>query len=72
MERMEGERLTNRADVLRVEGRRRRGRPRLRRERDLTGIGGEWRMRARDGEWRWLVKKKKIDDQHQSHPGLQG
>ena len=30
VERKEGERLTKTADVLRVEGRRRRGRPRLR------------------------------------------
>ena len=37
MERVEGERLTKRADVLRVEGRRRRGRP----KRDLVGMGGE-------------------------------
>ena len=53
MERMEGERLTRRTDVLRVEGRRRRGRSRLRLEdcvkRYLVGVGGEWRMSARDG-----------------------
>ena len=45
--------LTKRADALRVEGRRRRGRLRLRWEdcvkRDLAGVGEEWRMRARDG-----------------------
>ena len=43
--RIEGVRLTKRAGVLRVEGRRRRGRPRLRWEdcvkRDLAGVGGE-------------------------------
>ena len=60
VERMEGERLMKRADALRVEGRRRRGRQRLRWEdcvkRDLVGVGGEWRMRVRDsgnGWWRW-------------------
>ena len=41
------------ADALRVEGRRRRGRPRLRWEdcvkRDLAGVGVQWRMSARDG-----------------------
>ena len=61
VERMEGIRLTKRADALRVDGRSRRGRPRLRWEdcvkRDSAGVGGEnesegwgeWRMRARDG-----------------------
>ena len=43
-----GERLMKRAGGLRVEGRRRRGRPRLRWEdcvtRDLEGVGGEGRM----------------------------
>ena len=51
MERMEGVRLTKRVDVLRVEGRRRRGRPRLRWEdcvkTYLVGVGWVWRMRAR-------------------------
>ena len=49
---MEGVRLTKRADALGVEGRRRGGRPRLRWEdcvkRDLVGVGGEWKARARD------------------------
>ena len=57
MERMEGVRLTKRADELGLE-RRRRGR--LRREdcvkRDLVGVGGEWRTRARDEERRRLVE----------------
>ena len=53
VERMEGVRLTKRADALRVEGGIRRGRPRLRREDsvkgDFWGVGGEWKMKARDG-----------------------
>ena len=57
VERMEGVRLTKRADAIRVEGRRRRGRPRLRWEdcmkRDLAGVGGEDEER---GEWRRVVE----------------
>ena len=53
VERMEGVRVTKRADALRVDGGIRRGRPRLRWEDsmkgDLGGVGGEWTMRARDG-----------------------
>ena len=45
VERMKGERLMKRADVLRLEGRRRRGRQILR----FGGSGGRGRMRARDG-----------------------
>ena len=49
VERMEGEWLMKRAHALRVEGRRRRGRPRLRWEDcvkiDMGGVGGEGRMR---------------------------
>ena len=52
IERMEGVRLTKKADALRVEGTMRRGRPRLRWEdcvkTDLVGVGGEWRMRVRE------------------------
>ena len=73
VERMEGVRLTNREDALRVEGRRRKGRPRLRWEDcvkgDLAVVGGELRMRARDrgrvqtvggkGSETGLVMKKK-------------
>ena len=60
MDGMEAERLTKKADAFRVEDRR-RGRPIQRWEdcvkRDLTGVRGEWRMRARDegsgdGWWR--------------------
>ena len=53
LEIMEGERLTKRGDALRVEGRRRRGRLRLTwvycTKRDLAGVGGERRMRTKDG-----------------------
>ena len=53
VERMEGEQLTKKADAFRVDGRRRRGRPRLRWEdcvkRDLSGVAAEWRTRVRDG-----------------------
>ena len=61
VERMEGV-LMSKANVLKVEDRRRRGRPGLRWEdcltRDLVGVGGKWRMRARDrGEWRRSVEK---------------
>ena len=49
--RMEGERLTKEADELRVEGKRRRGRPRLRWEdcvkRYFVGVGGASRTRDR-------------------------
>ena len=45
MDRMEGVRLTKRADALGVEGRTRRGRSRLKRKdcvkRDLVGVGNE-------------------------------
>ena len=48
--RMEGERLTKRAEAIRVEGTRRRGRPKLRWEdyekRDLAVVGGERIMRG--------------------------
>ena len=45
------ERLTKRADALRVEGRRRRGRPR---REDCVTRDWEWegRKRASDGGWR--------------------
>ena len=51
-----------RADAHGVKGRRRSGRPILRWEDcvkgDLVGVGGEYRMRARDrGEWRRLLEK---------------
>ena len=59
VETVEGEWWMKRVDALRVEGR--RGRPRLRWEdcmkKDLVGVGGEGRMRARDrGERRRLVE----------------
>ena len=68
MERMEGERLTKRADALRVEGRRIIGRPTPRREdcvkRDLSRAGGVRGTRTRDtwredgGETGSVTKKK--------------
>ena len=52
VERMEGVLMSKKANVLKVEDRRRRGRPGLRWEdcltRDLVGVVGKWRMRARD------------------------
>ena len=48
--------LTKRTDALSVDGRIRRRRLRVRwencvkRERDLMGLGGDWRMRAGGGE----------------------
>ena len=64
VERMEGVRLTKRADELGVEGGRRRGRQRLRWvdcvKRDLVKMGGEWGMKARDrGEWIRFMSKGK-------------
>ena len=55
------EQVMKRADALRVEGRRRRGKPRLRWddciEIDLVRVGGEWGTRARNsGEWRRVVE----------------
>ena len=49
---MEGERLTKKADMLRLKGRSRRGRPGWRWEdcvkTDLAGLGGEWRTTVWD------------------------
>ena len=61
VERMEVVRLTKGTDAQGVEGKRRKRRPTLIWEdcarSDLVGVGGEWRMRARDrGEWRRLVE----------------
>ena len=79
---MEGERLTERGDALRVEGRRNRGRPRL--------MGGPWEERFggngrgesegwRDGGMEMVVGdvsetrgKIKIEYRCQPHPGLPG
>ena len=83
--RVEGKHLIT--DALRVEGRRRRGRLKLKWEDcikgDLVGVGRVWRMRARvRGEWRRFLEtavtkekeRKNIDNwyQCQPHPGLEG
>ena len=43
---------------------------RVRREdcvkRDLAGVGGEWRTRASDGEWR--RRRENIDDRYRCQP----
>ena len=83
MDRMEGERLTKRADALRVESRRTIGRQTPRWEdcvkRDLSRAGGVWRTRPRDTWWGdgggisdEEEGKAKIDDRYrcQPHPGL--
>ena len=59
-----------RADALRVEGRRGRGRQILRWEdcvkRELVGV--EWRMRARDGgvEWRMRARDRGSEVENES------
>ena len=69
VETMEGVRLTKRADALRGEGRRRRGRPRLGWEdcakKDLAGVGGKWtggvETGGGDGSETGLVVKKMLN-----------
>ena len=60
VERMEEDRLTKIADAYREEGRRRRGRPRLRWEdcvKRYAGIEGNWKGEAHGRrEWRQLVR----------------
>ena len=59
VERLKGVQLTKRADALGVEGRRRRGRPRLRWE---DCVKRKWRMGVKDrGEWRQLEMTVKWD-----------
>ena len=57
-ERMGDGKLTKRADAEKVEGKRRRGRPRMRWEdstkRDLEKVGGGRRTTAGDRSWRLL------------------
>ena len=81
---MEGVRLATGTDALGVEGRRRRGRPRLRWEdcvkKHSEGVEWQWRMRARNrGEWKLFVetvvktglvmeKGGKIDDRYRYQP----
>ena len=67
---MEGERLTNKVEALRVEDRWRRERPRPKWEdsvkRYLAEVGGEWRMRDRgseDGSETGRVTKKEYKNQ---------
>ena len=58
--RMGDEKLATRADAQKVEGKRRRGRPRMRWEdcvkRDLERVGGEWRTTAKDDSCRILLE----------------
>ena len=61
VERIGEEKLAQRSDAQKVEGKRRRGRPRMQWEdwvkRDLERVGGEWRTTARDRRsWRLLIK----------------
>ena len=60
VERKGDEQLAKRSDAEEVEGKRRRGRPRMRWEDcvkgDLERVGGEWRTTGKDRSWRLLIE----------------
>ena len=61
VERMGDEKLAKKADAQKVEGKRRRRRPRMRWEdcvkRGLERVGGEWRRTAKDRRsWRLVIE----------------
>ena len=75
VERMAGERLPKRAAELREQGRRRRGRPRLRwedcvkRGAKKAGAEGDWRKKTGDrGEWRRIADEAVKKLQAAPHP----
>ena len=71
VERMADDRLSQISAELREQGRRRRGRPRLRWERDVkkTGEEGDWKKKTGDrGGWKRLADKAVKKLQSAPHP----
>ena len=61
VDRIGDDKFAKRGDAQKVEGKRRRGRPRMRWEdwvkRDLERVGGEWRTTAKDRRsWRLVTE----------------